>query len=333
MASLGVHVGNAGGSMLAETMVAFRGLTTVAGAAGRAVGGFGRKVSGGGAAGATAQAGFFQGGLAGIVSRSVTNSAVKTATGQSAATHTATHTASHTAQSASSVRSAHSASERQSTETARTDRQDQFSQVGHTVSESQQTYASHTTQQAAAKEAGAKETASRKAAPAASPTIVLPRQTSLGGAIYNNSLQKGGRFANDVIGMVARGDIRSTGSITGDMASQAMLSYTGLTALGENAVQKVSYSNVEIGGGRIVGTETTEAHPQGIAFGMYHAEQYTAPEGEYSKVYTADGSQWYKQYAVDTVVKTPFKAPDGEIDYDQKIVKRLPQPPKRKDRV
>ncbi|WP_286081483.1 hypothetical protein [Parablautia intestinalis] len=31
------------------------------------------------------------------------------------------------------------------------------------------------------------------------------------------------------------------------------------------------FSDVEIGGGRITGTETSEEHPQGIAFGMYHA--------------------------------------------------------------
>jgi hypothetical protein len=136
-----------------------------------------------------------------------------------------------------------------------------------------------------------------------------------------------------VIGMVARGDVRSTGTITGDMASQAMMSYMGITALGETAVEKISYSDVEIGGGKILGTEITAEHPQGIAFGMYHVDQYAAPEGEYSKVFSADGSQWYKQYAVDTVAKTPFKAPDGEIDYNKEIVQRLPQPPKRKDRT
>ena len=50
-------------------------------------------------------------------------------------------------------------------------------------------------------------------------------------------------------------------------------------------------------------------------------------------MFSADGAAWYKQHAVDTVVKTPFKAPDGEIDYQKEIVKRLPTPPKRKDRM
>lgn len=66
---------------------------------------------------------------------------------------------------------------------------------------------------------------------------------------------------------------------------------------------------------------------------MYHIDQYAKPEGDYQKVFSADGTQWYKQHAVDTVAKTPYKAPDGEIAYHQEIVKRLPTPPKRKGRM
>ena len=58
---------------------------------------------------------------------------------------------------------------------------------------------------------------------------------------------EGGRFANDVIGMVAAGDLHSTGSITGEFASQALSSYMGITAQGDAAPQ-ISYSNIEIGG-------------------------------------------------------------------------------------
>ena len=95
----------------------------------------------------------------------------------------------------------------------------------------------------------------------------------------------------------------------------------------------MSYADVEIGGGRITGTEYTPEHPEGISFGLYHVDQYTKPDGDFQKIFTADGAQWYKQYAVDTVIKTPFKAPDGEVDYHKEIVKRLPDPPKRKDRI
>ena len=159
------------------------------------------------------------------------------------------------------------------------------------------------------------------------------RMPTLGGAVFSHSLQSGGQFANDVIGMVARGDMRSTGSITGDLAAQSLQSYMGHTALGASAAEKVSFSQVEIGGGRITGREVTPEHPQGIEFAMYHVDQYSRPEGDYQKVFSVDGAAWYKQHAVDTVVKTPFKAPDGEIDYQKEIVKRLPTPPKRKDRM
>ena len=71
------------------------------------------------------------------------------------------------------------------------------------------------------------------------------RMPTLGGKIFSHSLQSGGQFANDVIGMVARGDMRSTGSITGDLAAQSLQSYMGHTALGTSAAEKVSYSQVE----------------------------------------------------------------------------------------
>ena len=106
----------------------------------------------------------------------------------------------------------------------------------------------------------------------------------------------------------------------------------GIPAQGDAAPQ-ISYSGIEIGGGRITGTEYSPEHPEGISFGMYHTGQYAAPDGEHQKVFSADGVQWYKQYAVDTVIKKPFTAPDGEIDYHKEIVKKMPDPPKRKDRM
>ena len=117
------------------------------------------------------------------------------------------------------------------------------------------------------------------------------------------------------------------------MAAQSLMSYMGYTALGETSSEKISFREVEIGGGRITGVESTPQHPEGIAFGMYHADQYSRPEGEYTKIYSADGEPWYKQYAVNSVSRTPYKAPDGEIAYHSEIVKKLPQPPKRKNRI
>lgn len=151
--------------------------------------------------------------------------------------------------------------------------------------------------------------------------------------MYASSVQKGGDFANQTIGTIATGNIASHGNIVGEKAEQALSSYLGYTALGKEAKDVPSFQNVEIGGGRITGTEISETHPNGIAFGMYHTEQYTAPEGPHSTVHAADGTTWYKQYAQDAVEKKPYLAPDGEIAYKESIVKKLPPAPKRKDKI
>lgn len=155
----------------------------------------------------------------------------------------------------------------------------------------------------------------------------------LGGKMYDASVSKGGGFANSVIGKVATGNISSTGSMTGKGAEDALMSYMGYAALEKGAADIPSYSNVEIGGGRIMATETSAEHPEGIAIGMYHTDQYMAPSGDYSTVTAVDGTTWYKQYAADTVKRTPYKAPDNTIAYKESIVKKLPDPPRRKDRV
>ena len=299
MASIGVNVGHTGGSMLGEAMVAFKGVSLAAGMAGKVVGNFADRASSRAGAAASGSSGFLQGGLAGVVSRKITNDAVRTAT--------------QTTQKASSstMSAAHQATER----TVNAERQ-----AASVVHQSKQTNAARTAQSTAHQQT------------VSSLHRESQHSVGLGGRLFANSLLEGGRFANDVIGMVAAGDLHSTGSITGEFASQALSSYMGITAQGDAAPQ-ISYSNIEIGGGRITGTEYSPEHPEGISFGMYHTGQYAAPDGEHQKVFSADGIQWYKQYAADTVIKTPFTAPDGEIDYHKEIVKKMPDPPKRKDRM
>lgn len=155
----------------------------------------------------------------------------------------------------------------------------------------------------------------------------------IGGSVYTSSVAKGGSLANKVIGSVAMGDISTMGTITGSKAEQALHSYMGDNALEPGAAGIPSYSNVEIGDGRITGTETNAEHPEGIAFGMYSTDQYAAPEGDYETVYSADGASWYKQYAADAVKKTPYKAPDGTIAYKESLIKKLPPTPRRKDKL
>lgn len=173
-------------------------------------------------------------------------------------------------------------------------------------------------------------------APAArsAPIPSAPTQfRSFGGTLFAKSLYQGGAFANDVIGTVAKGDYRTTGSITGETATRSLMSYMGFTALGEHAPNIPRYQDVEIGGGRITGREFTPEHPGGIDFCMYHADQYKQPKGDYSKVYSADAAAWYKQYAADTVERKPYQTEDGKIAYHEKIVQKLPNPPQRKDRM
>ena len=176
--------------------------------------------------------------------------------------------------------------------------------------------------------------ASEVSAARSAPIPSAPTQfRSFGGTLFAKSLYQGGAFANDVIGTVARGDYRTTGSITGETATRSLMSYMGFTALGEHATNIPRYQDVEIGGGRITGREFTPEHPGGIDFCMYHADQYAKPKGDYSKVYSADDAAWYKQYAADTVERTPYQAEDGKIAYHEKIVQKLPNPPQRKDRM
>lgn len=301
MASLGINVGHTGGSLLSEAMIAAKSVSTVMGSGGRILGGSGSKSPG--PAGASGGTGFFRGGLAGIVSRKVTNDAIRTATSttHAAATHKATESAARYDQGVSV--------------------ESQFRSAEKTHGESNQNTqtATSTHQTSSSVKANAFET--------------TRHFSSLGGSLFASSLQSGGTFANNVIGHVAKGDIRTTGSITGDLAAQSLMSYMGQTSLSEQSTERITYRDVEIGGGRITGIEVSEQHPDGIAFSMYHTDQYTRPEGDFSKVFSADGAQWYKQYAADTVVKKPYETPGGEIAYHSEIVKKLPQPPKRKDRI
>ena len=297
MASIGVNVGHTGGSMLGEAMVAFKGVSLAAGMAGKVVGNFADRASSRAGAAASGSSGFLQGGLAGVVSRKITNDAVRTAT--------------QTTQKASSstMSAAHQATER----TVNAERQ-----AASVVHQAKQTRSESASQKSQTGVTHQQVASSTRTASVSSLHRESQHSVGLGGRIFTNSMLEGGRFANDVIGMVAAGDLHSTGSITGEFASQALSSYMGITAQGD---------------GRITGTEYSPEHPEGISFGMYHTGQYAAPDGEHQKVFSADGVQWYKQYAVDTVIKKPFTAPDGEIDYHKEIVKKMPDPPKRKDRM
>lgn len=269
MASLGINVGNTGGNMMAELLIAGRGISNSLHARGGGGGGGGyRKPASPGDAAVGGS--FLSGGLAGSVGRHVERSAVNAATGY--------------------------------TENA-----------------------------------------------------------SIGNTLYQSSLQKGGDFANHVISNIAKGNYGQVGSIKGEDAANAYLSYMGLQNAEQNITNSArtdnytsenlshtskeesfnnsssvppvpTYSNIEIGGGRITGTETSDGGSR--EFAMYHADQYLPPSnGEYETVQSVDGANWYKQYAQDTVERKPYEDANGKIAYHESIVQKLPQPPKRKDKI
>lgn len=146
--------------------------------------------------------------------------------------------------------------------------------------------------------------------------------------LNNSSVQKGGDFANTVIGAVAKGSIKEQGSITGDRAAEAMTSYFGYA--GQTNAPK--FSDMEIGGGRIIGNESVGGGTP-TEFAMYNADQYMKPEGTFTLETAKDGSKWYKQTPQDTVERTPYMDGNNEIQYREEIVQKLPQIPRRKDRV
>ena len=155
--------------------------------------------------------------------------------------------------------------------------------------------------------------------------------SSIGSAMYHSSLNKGGDFANNVISNIAQGNYSQVGSIKGEEAEKAFISYMGMK---EDKDMPLSvYTNMEIGGGRMTGTETTKDSGS-REFALYHADQYLAPTpGTYDTVQSVDGATWYKQYAQPTVNKTPYETKDGKVAYHESIVQKLPQAPQRKERI
>ena len=152
---------------------------------------------------------------------------------------------------------------------------------------------------------------------------------SIGNSLYQSSLKKGGAFATRVIGDVARGYYGKVGSITGEDAAKAFAAYMGLNE--DDGEPVPAFTNMEIGGGRITGTESLDG--SSTDFAMYDSEQYVAPSGDYETVQSVDGATWYKQYAQDTVERKPYTDDNGNVAYRESIVQVVPPAPARKDRI
>ena len=179
--------------------------------------------------------------------------------------------------------------------------------------------------------------------------------TGFGAKMYSATLGEQGGFASKVIGSIAHGKIGENGVIKGEKAIEAFSSYmpqlqnsmnianssnlnidasSGDTVNADEIFDNPSfsdvYSNIEIGGGRISGYENIGNESR--EFIMYSSEKYLKPEGEFQTITSADGANWYKQYAEPTIKKVPLSEEDGRVSYIEKIEHKLPKTPGLIDR-
>lgn len=138
--------------------------------------------------------------------------------------------------------------------------------------------------------------------------------------------------------------VQSAGSYTSDIGSSSGSSTTGSTtiptspSLQQAALQRVltgqmgnRTTDVEIGGGKITGREIIPGRGQ-IQFAMYNAKQFERPSGHYTVQTSRDGEQWYKVYATSAVERTPTTKDDnGRYLYEERKVAVLPKAPARKN--
>ena len=152
---------------------------------------------------------------------------------------------------------------------------------------------------------------------------------SVGNMLYQSSLKKGGDFANHVISNIAQGNYGQVGSIKGEDAAKAYASYMGIVHLCSGCCHLLEH-----GDWRRTDDRRGKTDAGSREFALYSADQYAAPtHGSFETVQSVDGAAWYKQYAQDTVEKTPYDAGNGKVAYNESIVQKLPPAPQRKDRM
>lgn len=111
---------------------------------------------------------------------------------------------------------------------------------------------------------------------------------------------------------------------TSSSLQQAALQRVALGQMGNRT------TDVEIGGGKITGREIIPGRGQ-IQFAMYNAKQFERPSGHYTVQTSRDGEQWYKVYATSAVERTPTtKDERGHYQYEERKVAVLPKAPARR---
>lgn len=157
---------------------------------------------------------------------------------------------------------------------------------------------------------------------------------------YNANISKNSGQTAD-INKTSKGTIEHGGATTITQKNEGM-GTSGFDSYGASAGDIGSafnaeaipiFSEIEMGGGRITGMETTSDFPDGRQFAMYDAEKYAKPDGTFETVTAVDNSKWYKQYASPSVERTPYMDTEGKVQYKEKIVDKMPKAPMRKDKI
>lgn len=144
--------------------------------------------------------------------------------------------------------------------------------------------------------------------------------------------------AGAAVGEPSAGYTASVGSgpsASGGTAASAMIPTS--SSLQQAALQRVALgqmgnrtTDVEIGGGKITGREIIPGRGQ-IQFAMYNARQFERPSGHYTVQTSRDGEQWYKVYATSAVEHTPTTRDErGHYQYEERKVAVLPKAPARR---
>lgn len=129
--------------------------------------------------------------------------------------------------------------------------------------------------------------------------------------------------------------VGSGSAASGGTASSATIPTS--SSLQQTALQRVltgqignRTTDVEIGGGKITGREIIPGRGQ-IQFAMYNARQFERPAGHYTVQTSRDGEQWYKVYATSAVERTPTTRDErGHYQYEERKVAALPKAPARR---
>ncbi len=336
LSALGVNVGRTGGSMLAELMIAGRAIGAAAGTAGGVLGGIfnrGHNSSNVTANSTTQPAGqtFNGAGPAGIAMRAVGNAAAANATGRGSGLGSVIGGAAFAASAKAGGTFASDVVGAVAT--------GNISRVGSmTGAQASAALASYLGYGAGTAARAAHNTGAQSVGGSSMPGVDGAYEAGAG----DFTIQAANSPASDSPGTIPPDDsipmspgdpvVTEDGGTVGGGADSASGEAAEPASADPIPAQPPTFTEVEIGGGRITGYETPAGDGERRQFAMYHAGQYMQPSDTFEKVQTADGESWYKQYAQPTVKKTPFEA-GGKIQYHEEIVQKMPQAPKRKDKV